>query len=102
MHPTCQQKIVQASGGSVMVGDMCSCRYMGPQIRLDTTLTGDRYASIMPDHLHPFISIVHSDGLREFQKDNVTPHTSRIVTQLLQDSTLLNLGTFPGYQNPHT
>ncbi|GFX60716.1 transposable element tcb2 transposase [Trichonephila clavipes] len=58
---------------------------MRPLIRLDTTLTDDRYGSILPDHLHPFTPIVHSDGLREFQLDTATPHTSRIAAQLLQE-----------------
>ena len=31
------------------------------------------------------MSIVHSDGLGQFQQDNATPHTSRIVTKWLQE-----------------
>ncbi|GFV02542.1 transposable element tcb2 transposase [Trichonephila clavipes] len=58
---------------------------MGPLIRLDTTLTDDRYVSIMYDHLHPFISNVHSEEFEEFQQDNATPHTSKILTEWLQD-----------------
>ncbi|GFY23620.1 transposable element tcb2 transposase [Trichonephila clavipes] len=57
---------------------------MGPLIRLDTTLTGDMYGSVLSDLKHPFMSIVHSGKLREFQQDNVTPHTSRIATEWLQ------------------
>ncbi|GFS90719.1 transposable element Tcb2 transposase [Trichonephila clavipes] len=57
-----------------------SWRDTGPSIRLDTTPAGDRYVSIQSDHLHPFMSIVHSDGLREFQKDNEALHTSRTAT----------------------
>ncbi|GBN39918.1 hypothetical protein AVEN_112575-1 [Araneus ventricosus] len=56
-----------------MLWDVCSWRDMGPLIRLETTLTGDRYLSILYDHLHSFKSIVHSDGLGQFQKDNATP-----------------------------
>ncbi|GFQ96684.1 transposable element Tcb2 transposase [Trichonephila clavata] len=58
---------------------------MGSLIRLDTTLTGDRFASILSYHLHSFMSIVHSDELGEFQQDNATPHTSRIATEWLQE-----------------
>uniref|UniRef100_A0A2L2Z4L5 Transposable element Tc1 transposase n=1 Tax=Parasteatoda tepidariorum TaxID=114398 RepID=A0A2L2Z4L5_PARTP len=54
---------------------------MGPLIRLDKSLTGDGYVRILFDHLHPFMSIVHSDGLGQFQQDNSTPHTSRIATE---------------------
>ncbi|GFW11732.1 uncharacterized protein TNCV_43671 [Trichonephila clavipes] len=42
-------------------------------IRLDTTLTSARYASILPNHLDPFMSIVHSDGFGGFQQENATP-----------------------------
>ncbi|GFX95242.1 transposable element Tcb2 transposase [Trichonephila clavipes] len=45
MDPTCQQRTVQAGGGSMMVWSVFSWRDMGPLIRLDTTLTGDRIAT---------------------------------------------------------
>ncbi|GFX23587.1 transposable element Tcb2 transposase [Trichonephila clavipes] len=64
--PTCQQGTVQAGGGSVIVWGLCSWRDMEPLIHLDMTLIGDRYVSILSDHLHLFMSIVHSDGLWEF------------------------------------
>ncbi|GBL96976.1 hypothetical protein AVEN_182550-1 [Araneus ventricosus] len=34
---------VQSGGASVMVWEVCSWRDMGPLIRLETTLTGDRH-----------------------------------------------------------
>jgi len=49
------------------------------------TPTGDMYICILTVHLHLFMSIVNSNGLGKFQKDNVIPHTSRIVTELLQE-----------------
>ncbi|GBL85897.1 hypothetical protein AVEN_63213-1 [Araneus ventricosus] len=58
---------------------------MGPLIRLETTLTGDRYLSILYDHLHSFKSIVNSDGLGQFYQDNATPHVSRVATKWLQE-----------------
>ncbi|GBM40856.1 hypothetical protein AVEN_6919-1 [Araneus ventricosus] len=58
---------------------------MEPLIRLETTLTDDRYLNILPDHLHSFMSIVHSDGLGQFQQDNATPHASRVATKWLQE-----------------
>ncbi|GFW41958.1 transposable element Tcb1 transposase [Trichonephila clavipes] len=76
---------VKAGGGSVMVWAVCSWRDMGPLIRLDTTLAGDRYVSILSDHLHPFMSIANSDGLWEFRQKNATPHTSRIATYWFQE-----------------
>ncbi|GFU94189.1 transposable element Tcb2 transposase [Trichonephila clavipes] len=65
MDRKCEQGTVQACGGSVMVWSICIWRDMGPLIRLDTTLTGERYASIPSNHLLPFMSIVHFDGLGE-------------------------------------
>ncbi|GBL90016.1 hypothetical protein AVEN_175651-1 [Araneus ventricosus] len=76
---------VQSGGASVMVWDVCSWRDMGPLIRLETTLTGGRYLSILPDHLHSFMSIVHSAGLGQFQQDNATPHASRVATKWLME-----------------
>ncbi|GFV01088.1 transposable element Tcb2 transposase [Trichonephila clavipes] len=84
MDTTCQHVTVQAGGGFVMEWGVCNCCDMEPLIRLETTLTGGRYVSILSDHLHPFMCIVHSDGLGEFQQDNATPHTSRIATEGLQ------------------
>ncbi|GFY11138.1 hypothetical protein TNCV_4471241 [Trichonephila clavipes] len=57
---------------------------MGPLIRPNAFLTGDRYVSIPPDHLHPIMSIVHSAGLGEFQQDNARLNTSRNATKGLQ------------------
>ncbi|GFX67480.1 uncharacterized protein TNCV_3463691 [Trichonephila clavipes] len=74
-------------------------RDVGPRIRLDTTLTGDRYLSILFDQLHQFMSIVHSDGLGEFQLDNATPHTSRTATEWLQEHSS-EFDTSTGHQNP--
>ncbi|GFW12316.1 transposable element Tcb2 transposase [Trichonephila clavipes] len=85
MDPTRQQRTVQVDGGSVMVWGVCSWHDMGILIRLDTTLIGDWYVSILSYHLHPFMSIVHSHALREFQQDNATPHTSRTATKRLQE-----------------
>ncbi|GFW20012.1 transposable element tcb2 transposase [Trichonephila clavipes] len=59
--------------------------YGTPDTSIDTTLSGDRYISILSDHLHPFMSIVYSDGLGEFQQNNTTPHTPRITTGWLQE-----------------
>ncbi|GBO41597.1 hypothetical protein AVEN_109003-1 [Araneus ventricosus] len=45
----------------------------------------DRYVTILYDHLYPFIPIVDSDGFRQFQQDNATPHTSSFGTEWLQE-----------------
>ncbi|GBL95505.1 hypothetical protein AVEN_54111-1 [Araneus ventricosus] len=38
---------IQSGGASMMVWEVCSWRDMGPLIRLETTLTGDKYLSIL-------------------------------------------------------
>ncbi|GFT95333.1 transposable element Tcb2 transposase [Trichonephila clavipes] len=101
LDPTYEQGTVQA-GGSVMVWSMCSWRDMRPLTRVDTTLTGDGYVCILFDHLRPFMYIVHSDGLGEFQQDTATLPPTHTRPELLQSgsrSTLLNLGTCAGHQN---
>ncbi|GFV26230.1 uncharacterized protein TNCV_2564981 [Trichonephila clavipes] len=74
---------------------------MGHLIRLNTTLTSDRYVSTLSDHLHPFILIVHSDGLGEFQRTMRHPTRPKLL-QSGSRSSLLNLGTSGGQQNPQT
>ncbi|GBO46250.1 hypothetical protein AVEN_158495-1 [Araneus ventricosus] len=81
IHPVCQQGNVQSGGASVMVWNVCSWRDMGPLIRLETTLTGGMYLSILSYHLYSFVSIVHSDRLGQFQQDNATLHASRAATK---------------------
>jgi hypothetical protein len=85
MDPACQHGTFQADGGSVMVWDVCNWSEMGPLICLDATQVTFIYVCILADLLHPFISIVHSDGLVQFQQDNAIPHTSRIHTESLQE-----------------
>ncbi|GFW57182.1 transposable element Tcb2 transposase [Trichonephila clavipes] len=88
------QRTVQAGEGSVMVWGMCSWRDIVRLIRLDTTSTCNRYVSILSNHLHPFLFIVPSDGLGEFQQDSVTrPQLLHIGS----GSTLLNLDTSAGH-----
>ncbi|GFT10316.1 transposable element tcb2 transposase [Trichonephila clavipes] len=58
---------------------------MGSLICLDMTLTGDKYVSIISDLMHLFMSIVHSNGIGEFQQDNSTSHTPKNVTEWLQE-----------------
>ncbi|GBM91650.1 hypothetical protein AVEN_107756-1 [Araneus ventricosus] len=80
----CQQGTIQSGGDSVMVWDVCSWRDMGPLICLETTLPGDRYLSILSDHLHSFMPIVQFDEFGQFQQDHATPHASRVATKWLQ------------------
>lgn len=80
---TCQQGTFQAAGDSVMVWGVCSWRDMGPLIRL---VTGDGYVSILSNHLHPFLSILNSGGLGQFQLVNATPHISRVCYRVTPEA----------------
>ncbi|GBN20775.1 hypothetical protein AVEN_109182-1 [Araneus ventricosus] len=84
-RPCLSTGTIQSGGASVIIWDVCSWSDMGPLIRLETTLTGDRYLRILSDHLYTFMSIVHSDGLGQFQRDNATSHASRVATKWLQE-----------------
>ncbi|GFW47418.1 uncharacterized protein TNCV_4537081 [Trichonephila clavipes] len=92
---------LQAEGGSVMVWSVRSWRDMELLIRLDTTLTGDRYVSILSDHLHPLMSIVHSDNLESFSRKMRRLKRPELLQSGSRD-TLLNLDTSAGHQNPQT
>ncbi|GBN94236.1 hypothetical protein AVEN_226811-1 [Araneus ventricosus] len=87
IDPTCPQETVQSGGASVMVWNMCDCRDIGPLIRLETTLTNNKYVGILSDHLHPSMSIVHSDGFEQFQQDNAALHALRVATEWLKEHT---------------
>ncbi|GFU63317.1 uncharacterized protein TNCV_661511 [Trichonephila clavipes] len=75
MDPTCQQGIVQAGGNSVSLWGVGSWRDMEPLICLNATLIGTRTMR------HPLSPELLQRGSR---------------------STLLNLDTFAGHQNPQT
>ncbi|GBM64415.1 hypothetical protein AVEN_78798-1 [Araneus ventricosus] len=68
-----------------MVWDVFNWCDMVSLITLETTMTGDRYLSILSDHLQSFMFIAYSDGLGHFQQDNVTPHASTVATKWLQE-----------------
>ncbi|GFX04945.1 uncharacterized protein TNCV_2249281 [Trichonephila clavipes] len=66
---------VQAGGDFVMIWGVCSWRDMGPLIRLDTTMTGERYVSILSDHhtsIHIHCAFRWTWAISEGQCD--TPH----------------------------
>ncbi|GFQ88115.1 uncharacterized protein TNCT_67901 [Trichonephila clavata] len=67
------QETVQAGGDSLMVWGVCSWHEMRPLIRPDSTMIGQRIVNLLSDHLHPFISCVHSNGRRHSQRDNLPP-----------------------------
>ncbi|GFT45895.1 uncharacterized protein TNCV_2250391 [Trichonephila clavipes] len=102
MDATCQLGTVQVVEDSVRVWGVCSSCNMGPLIRLDTTLTGDRYVSILSDHLRPYTCpLCITTNLGNFIR--TMRHPTR--PELLQSGsrgTLLNLDTSACDQNTQT
>ena len=101
MDPACQQGTVQAGGGSVMVWGVCSWSDMGLLIRLDTTLTGDMYATY-PSYL---ITCIHSCPLCIPMDSGNCSRAMQHLThpELLQSGSrncLLSLNTFAGHHTP--
>ncbi|GFV22951.1 transposable element Tcb2 transposase [Trichonephila clavipes] len=84
MDPTCQQGTVQADGGSVMVWSVCSWRNMGPWIRLDTTLTGDRHFRWPPKSSNMNIIGIPCSGLFRTESPSILIPTD--LWSALQDS----------------
>lgn len=66
MNRKCQQGTVHAGTASMILCVICSSHDMGHIIPLWTSLTNKGYVSLLSDHLHPYMCILHFDGLRQF------------------------------------
>ncbi|KFM66230.1 Transposable element Tcb1 transposase, partial [Stegodyphus mimosarum] len=97
-HPATIAGTVQAGGGSIMVWGMFSWHSLGSLIIVEGTMDQYKYASVLEDHVHPYMRIVfpQDDGIFQqdnarchtaasglptaiFQQDNARPHVARIV-----------------------
>jgi len=67
-----------------MVWGVYSWIDVGPLIRQDTTLTGDTYIRIQVDHLHPLMSIMHTDDLGNSSRTMKHPTFPELLPELLQ------------------
>lgn len=79
MDPACQQETIQGGSASVMMWGVFSHLALEPLIRLQTSLTGGHYVSILGGHLHPFMTCMHSDGCSLFQNDNAPEHMTTVT-----------------------
>ncbi|KFM65613.1 Transposable element Tcb1 transposase, partial [Stegodyphus mimosarum] len=75
-HPATIAGTVQAGGGSIMVWGMFSWHSLGSLIIVEGTMDQYKYASVLADHVHPYMRIVfpRDDGI--FQQDNARCHTA--------------------------
>ena len=85
MDPSCQQGTVQAGGGSILVWGVFTWHELGPLVHLNTSLTGDRYVTLLGDHLQPFMDFMypHNDGI--FQQDNAPCHRAGVVQNWFEE-----------------
>ncbi len=72
MDPSCLVSMVQAGGGGVMVWGIFSWNTLGPLVPIEHCLNATAYLSIVPDHVHPFMTTVYPSTDDHFQQDNVT------------------------------
>ncbi|GBL95513.1 hypothetical protein AVEN_54117-1 [Araneus ventricosus] len=87
IDPVCQQGTIQSGGASVMVWDVCSWRDMGPLIRLEKTLTGDRHFHWPPKSPELNIIVDIRDALlHAVEKRSPPPRTPMDLLTALQDS----------------
>ncbi|GFT24033.1 transposable element Tcb1 transposase [Trichonephila clavipes] len=75
-HPATIAGTVQAGGGSIMVWGMFSWHSLGSLIIVEGTMDQYKHASVLADHVHPYMCIVfpQDDGI--FQQDNARCHTA--------------------------
>ncbi|GFX13012.1 transposable element Tcb1 transposase [Trichonephila clavipes] len=78
-HPATIAGTVQARGGSIMVWGMFSWHSLGSLIIVEGTTDQYKYASVLADHVQPYMRIVfpQDDGI--FQQDNARCHTAASV-----------------------
>ncbi|KAI4882134.1 hypothetical protein NFI96_007378 [Prochilodus magdalenae] len=62
MDPSCQQSHVQAAGGSILVWHVFSWQGLGQLVRLNMSLTGVYYVSLLSDHLQHGMDFRHSSA----------------------------------------
>ncbi len=84
MDPSCLVSTVQAGGGGgVMVWGIFSWHTLGPLVPIEHRLNATDYLSIVPDHVHPFITTVYPSSDVYFQQYNAPCHKAQIRTRFL-------------------
>ncbi|GFT70127.1 transposable element Tcb1 transposase [Trichonephila clavipes] len=78
-HPATIAGTVQAGGGSIMVWGMFSWHSLGSLIIVEGTMDQYKYASVLADHVHPYMRIVFPQDDSIFQQGNARCHTAASV-----------------------
>ncbi|KAJ8872930.1 hypothetical protein PR048_026546 [Dryococelus australis] len=71
--------MVQAGGGSVIVWGVFTWFALGPLVHVQVKLYGNRYKTLLGDHLQPFMDFSFLDNSGMFQHDNVPSHRTADV-----------------------
>ncbi len=80
MDPSCLVSTVQAGGGGVMVWGIFSWHTLGLLVPIEHHLNATDNLSIVADHVHPFMTTVHTSSDGYFQQDNAPCHKAQILT----------------------
>lgn len=84
LQPFAMQPTLVGGGGSLMMWGCMSARGVGPIVRLQGSINGERYCSMLTETVLPYMR-QHLPAASVFQQDNAPCHTARIVKQLLQN-----------------
>ncbi len=79
MDPYCLVSTVQAAAGGVMLWGIFSWHTLGSLVPIEHRLNTTVYLSIVPDHVHPFMTTVYH-LLMYFQQDNAPCHKAQIIS----------------------
>ncbi len=83
----------------LMVWGIFSWHTLGPLVPIEHRLNATAYLSIVPDHVHPFITTVYPSSDVYFQQDNAPCHKAQIISDsFLEHDNELTLLKWP----PHS
>ena len=82
-------KVAHSPG--VMVWGCFTRDRVGPLIRVENSITGEVYRSILEEQLLPFMESLDASKIWIFQDDNARPHRTMEVDQFKEDNDILSL-----------
>ncbi|GBM18672.1 hypothetical protein AVEN_164786-1 [Araneus ventricosus] len=74
MYANCQQGILQAGGGSVIVWAVFTWNELDPLVKLNQSMTGNCHAQLLGNYLQPFMDLIYpnNDGIPRMTLSHVT------------------------------
>ncbi len=80
MDPSCLVSTVEAGSGGVMVWGIFSWHTLDPSVPIEHRLNATAHLSIVTDHVHPFMTTVHTSSDDYFQQDNAPCLKAQIIS----------------------